>query len=168
VNTHSYGIVCGCLAVRQSAAVRHRASVVRGAVCDSSVWQCVVVHVTVSGSVLAGSVWQCCSACGEVRQCAAVRAAVCGGARCSIVCGSVWQCVAVHATACGSAEGRVHAVLAAVCFGVLDSVWQCAGQCAAVRQCGSVRQNSSVLQCSSVRQCQRQCVAVFPGNCLTN
>jgi hypothetical protein len=89
--------VCGCLAVRQCAAVcgsvrdylcvtvRARGSVRQcGALC---VWQCLAVSTVV------------CTQCAQcVQQCAAVRL---------VVCGSAWQCVAVPA----------HSTV---------SVWQCA------------------------------------------
>jgi hypothetical protein len=74
--------VCGCLPVRQCVAVRQCAAVCGiAALC---VRQCGIACVSVRQ-------------CGVVRQCVAVRAAVCGNSR-----GSVWQCVAVGAAVCGS------------------------------------------------------------------
>jgi hypothetical protein len=83
-----------------------------------------------------------------VRQCAAVRANVCGSAR-----SSVRQCVAVRA--------------AVVCGSALGSACQCAWQCAAVQQravravraavCCSVAECCSVAVCSSVSGNVWQC-----------
>jgi hypothetical protein len=137
--------MCGCLAVRQCAALHCTA--VCAVMCSSAhgnVRQCVVV---LCGSAR-GSMWQCAR-----QQCVAVRAAVCGSA----LDGSVWKygsaCVAVQwsAAVCGSARGYVR---------------QCAQQCAPVggSMCGSERTQQSVAVrlavCgSSVHGSVRQCWA---------
>ena len=65
--------------------------------------------------------------------CAAVRAAVYGGAHGSVrQC--AWWCMAVRAAVCGCpAVRQCAAVRAAVCGSARGSVWQCAWQCVAVR-----------------------------------
>ena len=62
---------------------------------------------------------------------------------------AVRQCEAVRSAVCGSAHGSVCAVRVAVCGSALgSSVGHCARQCAAVRQYGSACQCAAV--CGSV------------------
>jgi hypothetical protein len=156
-----------CAAFRQYGTVRQYErqcmAVHTAAVCGSAlsnVWQYTCGSVRLSGSAaVRGFVRQC------ARQCAAVRA---------VVCGSVWMYVAVSPVVCGNVRGSVRAVRAivygsvrggvrlygsaAMCSSALGSVWQCAWQCcAAVRQCGSV------LQCAAVRAavCGSACGSVY-------
>jgi hypothetical protein len=91
------------------------------AICDStlgSVWQCA---------------WQCCAAvrqCGSMRQCAAVRAAVCGSA-CGSVCAVVWG--SAHSTSLCA----LCAVRAAVCSSALGDALACSAGCSLKRCTGS-------------------------------
>jgi hypothetical protein len=64
--------LCGCPAVRQCAALRQCE-----AVCRSAHGSMHAVHAAECGSAL-GAVWQRVWQCGNVPQCAAVRAAGCG------------------------------------------------------------------------------------------